>query len=116
MADIYGKGGVSCENLADRRSTRYAEWRQSVYKRDNWTCIICKHKSQKKKDIVADHIMPFFKFKDQRFNADNGRTLCVLCNGVYGYNHNRDKDKIAILNKAIDKYICWGREKCRSVN
>jgi 5-methylcytosine-specific restriction endonuclease McrA len=59
-----------------RTSKKYAEWRTSVFKRDNYTCQHC--------GIVggllrADHIKPFAYFPELRLSIDNGRTLCDGC-------------------------------------
>lgn len=75
------KGGVSKENNLLRHSFEYRLWRESVFKRDNWTCIWCGERSRKGNAIIlnADHIKPFSKYPELRFAIDNGRTLCVKC-------------------------------------
>ena len=70
------KGGITPENLLIRHSPQYKEWRESVFKRDNWTCSICLIKGGK---LNADHIKPFAKHPERRFDVDNGRTLCAEC-------------------------------------
>lgn len=69
------KGGISPEN--DKR-TKTFEWniiRKQVYKRDNWTCQICKkHLSN---DIQAHHIVPYRISQDDR--PENLITLCISC-------------------------------------
>ena len=69
-------GGVSTENELQRKTPEYKEWRTKVFERDNFTCQECNKKGLK---IHADHIKPFSKHKELRFNIDNGRTLCVEC-------------------------------------
>ena len=59
-----------------RKSLEYRLWRESVFKRDNWTCIFCGIIGGK---IHADHIKPFSLFPELRFAIDNGRTLCISC-------------------------------------
>lgn len=86
-APLYGsrnpmwKGGVSSINSRLRSSAEFIEWRNAVYKRDNWTCVICKRRSKGGQRIIlnADHIKPWSLFPEFRFNIDNGRTLCVDC-------------------------------------
>lgn len=75
------KGGITPINRAIRTSTKYKDWRKSVFERDNYTCIWCGAKSSKGKKVIlnADHIKPFSLFPELRFAIDNGRTLCTPC-------------------------------------
>lgn len=77
----FWKGGVSSINAKDRRSLKYRLWRESVFKRDNWTCVWCGAKNGNGKAIVlnADHIKSFAYYPELRFAIDNGRTLCIDC-------------------------------------
>lgn len=70
------KGGVSTINEKIRGSKEYRLWRQSVFERDNYTCIWCYKRGG---ELNADHIKPFALFPELRFAIDNGRTLCVPC-------------------------------------
>lgn len=79
------KGGVSNENKLIRKSLEYRLWRINVFKRDNYTCVLCNDKSGK---IEADHIKSFSLFPKLRFKLSNGRTLCKSCHrktDTYGY-------------------------------
>lgn len=75
------KGGITPKNHRIRTSLEYRLWRESVFKRDNWTCIWCGARSGNGKHIElhADHIKPFAYYPELRFAIDNGRTLCVKC-------------------------------------
>ena len=80
------KGGVSKENELIRKGLEYKLWRESVFKRDNYTCQGCGITNVK---LNADHIEPFAISKELRFNINNGRTLCVPCHrktDTYGWN------------------------------
>ena len=70
------KGGVTPINEKIRKSIEYRLWRESVFKRDNFTCLWCKKRGGK---IHADHIKPFAFYPELRFAIDNGRTLCKEC-------------------------------------
>lgn len=59
-----------------RRSTEYKEWRNAVYKRDDYTCQVCGKKGVK---LNAHHIKPFAYYHDLRTDLGNGITLCVEC-------------------------------------
>ena len=77
----FWKGGITPINEKIRKSLEYKLWRESVFKRDNWTCVWCGYKSKgtRPADINADHIKPFALFPELRFAIDNGRTLCIPC-------------------------------------
>lgn len=59
-----------------RSSQKYKKWRESVMKRDNYTCQKCGQIGGK---LEVDHIKPFAYFKELRFDINNGRTLCIGC-------------------------------------
>lgn len=69
------KGGVTKENTIIRQSAEYKNWRTSVFKRDDYSCVYC----GSKKNIEADHIKQFAFYPELRFDIDNGRTLCHDC-------------------------------------
>ncbi|OGT24423.1 MAG: hypothetical protein A2W47_06890 [Gammaproteobacteria bacterium RIFCSPHIGHO2_12_38_15] len=64
-----------------RTSFRYRLWRESVFKRDNYTCVWCGEKSGNGKAVTlnADHVKPLFLFPELIFDLNNGRTLCIDC-------------------------------------
>jgi len=74
------KGGLTPLNKLIRGSLEYRLWRESVFKRDNYTCIWCGIRgNQTGGYLEADHIKPFAYFPELRFAIDNGRTLCKPC-------------------------------------
>lgn len=82
------------ENALIRGSSKYSDWRDSVFKRDNYTCQCCGKVGGK---LNAHHKMNFADYPDLRFDVDNGTTLCFGChstkseNGfhrLYGNFHN----------------------------
>lgn len=70
------KGGIYPKNLLLRKSLKYKIWRERVFKRDNWTCVLCKRRGNV---LNADHIKRFSEFPRLRFALKNGRTLCREC-------------------------------------
>lgn len=76
-----------------RKSIEYKNWRQKVYKRDNYTCQICKN--NKHGTLEAHHIYSFHSHEHLRFITSNGVTLCKDCHTKfhkeYGYENNTRK-------------------------
>lgn len=84
------KGGISTVAKTLRSSSKYREWRQNIFERDNFTCQKC---SQYGSALNADHIIPFSfllsehkitNFEDglkceELWCINNGRTLCIEC-------------------------------------
>jgi 5-methylcytosine-specific restriction endonuclease McrA len=89
------RGGTTKMSEIIRGSTEYKLWRESVMKRDKWTCIWCGYRSKGSGDIHADHIKPFSLYPELRFAIDNGRTLCVGCH----------KTTDSFLNNKITKIV-----------
>lgn len=69
------KANTSYWNFEDRRSAQYKNWKQNVLKRDKYVCQNCGSKN----NLVAHHINPFAIYKEERFDVNNGVTLCQKC-------------------------------------
>ena len=89
-----------------RRSLKYRQWRESIFKRDNYTCQECKLRSKKGSalHIEAHHLKEFSKILteyniktieeaftcDELWDINNGKTLCLEChNKTKTYANNR---------------------------
>lgn len=77
------KGGLVSEISRERKSKRYNLWRDSIYSRDNYTCVCCHKRGV---PICAHHINSFARFQDMRYDLDNGVTLCENCHSPYSEN------------------------------
>lgn len=69
-------GFARAKNIRIRVSKKYRDWREAVLKRDNYTCVFCGARGVR---LNADHIKPFSRYPELRFEVNNGRTLCVSC-------------------------------------
>lgn len=86
------KGGVTAVRRQIYHSFEYKIWRNSIFKRDKFMCVLCKSDSSEKK-LNVDHIYPFSLICDkyniqtleqglecsELWNLNNGRTLCIEC-------------------------------------
>jgi len=77
------KGGATLKNDRARNGNKLKQWRDEVFKIDNYECAECGSKDE----IQAHHIKEFSKHKELRYNLNNGKTLCIKCHGKI---HNRD--------------------------
>lgn len=78
------------ERERGRKYTEYYEWRNQVYKRDNYTCQCCG--SNQGGNLNAHHLYSYDKYKCLRTVVENGVTLCEDCHkefhSIYGYGEN----------------------------
>jgi len=70
------KGGITEENHLARCSVEFKEWRKKVFERDNYTCQEC---GATKSYLHPHHIKEFAIYKELRYDANNGITLCKNC-------------------------------------
>ena len=66
-------------NSKIRLSDEYRAWSKAVRSRDKWTCLHCHTKPARRKSLHAHHILAFAQHPAERFNVDNGMSLCRLC-------------------------------------
>lgn len=85
------KGGISKTNVRIRNSAEYRNWRREVFRRDDYSCVLC---FRKRITLNADHYPKMFKeiLKEERivsleqamkctklWDVNIGRTLCKEC-------------------------------------
>lgn len=70
------QGGKTKEDTRIRHSLEYRLWREAVFKRDDFTCQACGVRGIY---LEADHIKPFARHPELRFEVTNGRSLCRPC-------------------------------------
>lgn len=67
------QGGKTTKRSYTRK---YRNWRESVFKRDDYTCQICKARGVY---IEAHHVKAWAHFPLLRYDIENGQTLCIPC-------------------------------------
>lgn len=105
----FWKGGIHPEKLRLRKSSKYKEWREKVFQRDNYTCQKCG--DNKGGNLHAHHILNFSEHDDLRFNVNNGITLCEKCHDfkyegsfhhIYGTKNNTKEQLEEFLGRKLD--------------
>lgn len=71
------QGGKTKKALKILHSFEYKLFRESIFKRDKYTCQICGDSTGG--NLQVDHIKPRSVFPELTFDKDNCRTLCVNC-------------------------------------
>ena len=70
----------------DRRKTPvYKHWRDSVFKRDKYTCQQCGNIGG---NLNAHHIKTYKNYPKMRLDIDNGTTMCMECHRIEHRNEN----------------------------
>lgn len=88
------------ERVKKRKIPENYKWIKMVYKRDNYTCQCCGY--DKGGTLIAHHLNSWHWDKENRFNIDNGITLCRTCHidfhHKYGYLNNTKEQFLEYLN------------------
>ena len=95
------QGGKTSVNARIRHSPEMKEWRTQVFIRDKYTCCRCKKIGGR---LNADHIKPFYRFPELRFEISNGRTLCLKCHRKIGKGWGANK----MTKKEISRFGSLG--------
>ncbi len=101
------KGGITPINKRIKNSFLYKEWREKVFKRDDWTCQLCNKRSGKGELVFLHphHIYSFAKYPQLRLKAWNGITLCKDC-------HLKLHKLLKTLSKILFDRKLTKEEKC----
>ena len=64
------------QDIRNRQTKEYKNWRENVFKRDNYTCKKC---GKRGVEIQAHHVKPWALYPALRYEVNNGITLCNEC-------------------------------------
>ncbi len=70
------KGGRTAKVLLKRMSLPGTQWRERVFRRDDYVCQLCYTRGGR---LTAHHIIEVNKREDKMFDTSNGITLCWPC-------------------------------------
>lgn len=99
------RGGITTERKLTRESWRVKEWREEVFKRDEYTCQACGDNSGG--NLNAHHIVNYAENEELRNDVDNGITLCGSCHlphiegsfhFIYGTTNNTKEQLYEYIN------------------
>jgi predicted restriction endonuclease len=98
-------GFIETENRRIRKSGKYVNWRNNVFKKFNYNCVIC---NSKNKNLNAHHLNNFHSNKNN-FDLDNGVVLCkkhhLDFHKKYGFFENNEEQFIDYFgDKLLEKY------------
>ena len=96
---------INSDNVRERHSIEYKNWRNAVFERDNFTCQISGKVSSG--DIIVHHLENFSNNPELRYDINNGITLNIdihkLFHDIYGYTNNTREQFIRFFYDYIFK-------------
>jgi hypothetical protein len=90
----YNKNLTDEERLIKRNTPEFKKWASDVKKRDDYICQIC---LQKGKRLNSHHLYSWSKYKDLRYDLDNGVTLCLKHHKEFHHLYGNDCTKEQFL-------------------
>jgi hypothetical protein len=87
-----------CEHTKGRNSNKAKKWRQTIRNRDNWTCQDC---GEQRDNVEAHHIEEWSSNPSNRYDEDNGVTLCTECHYIRHKERN-DARAVGLMKERVD--------------
>lgn len=74
-------------------SMEHRAWRERIFARDNWTCVLCGRRSREGDSVKlqAHHIVPVSVDATLAYVDSNGMTLCVECHRDHHWGVDRNR-------------------------
>jgi len=92
------KGGVTDKNRRLRSTSKYKEWRISIFERDNYTCKKC---GKIGGTLNAHHIENLSQNESKITDINNGITLCIKCHNKF----HKEYGRVNINKNMLDNYL-----------
>jgi len=91
------------ERVVGRKTIKDTIWREKVYEKDNYTCVVCG--DNRGGNLNAHHLYSHNRYIDKRYDVNNGVTLCEACHKAfhdkYGYGDNTKEQFDEFINSVI---------------
>jgi hypothetical protein len=112
------KGGVTKPNKLARNRARFKNWREAVFKRDDYTCQVC---GERGVYLEPHHIKRFADYLGLRYELSNGITLCRECHKPMKLKEekyepllikileDRKREEVVVLEKQVGTIIAKGK-------
>ena len=88
------------ERVVGRKTIKDTIWREKVYEKDNYTCVVCG--DNRGGNLNAHHLYSHNRYIDKRYDVNNGVTLCEACHKAfhdkYGYGDNTKEQFDEFIN------------------
>jgi len=85
------------DRLMKRITPEYLTWRNSVFERDDYTCVYCGNIGG---DLEAHHLESYAKNPELRFNVNNGVTMCVK-------HHRKFHNKYGCIGNTTEQFLTF---------
>jgi hypothetical protein len=91
------------ERVIKRNYLDYRTWRDSVFKRDNYTCQCCGKRGNGK--LVAHHLDGYNWCKDKRIDINNGITLCKDCHNDFHFHYGWKNNTVGQWSEFLSDFL-----------
>ena len=85
------------DRLKRRITPEYLTWRNSVFERDDYTCVYCGVRGG---NMEAHHLESYARNPEVRFDVNNGVTMCIK-------HHKKFHKKYGCINNTIKQFISF---------
>lgn len=102
------QGGITPLNTARRHSVEHKIWCDLIFKRDDFTCMVCLKRGGR---LEPHHIRPWRSYKELQFEVRNGITLCIPC---HRKTTNREEKLFSFFEEILIK--CDSKNRVNSGN
>lgn len=93
------KNGHVKQRSTEISSNEYKNWVKSIYKKDNYRCVICSHNTC----LIAHHKNSWHWCVSGRLSIDNGATLCESCHDRFHHEFGRKFNTVDEFNEFLEQ-------------